>query len=191
MKKCDKFGCVANLNGECVNNECRGELIQRPPCRISDKEKRKEWYNIHADTFRRDFPETDIKAQMRQDGICEDDIELAVSAIDELKKGGGRMAEYIEREKVYNILNGLLNDICDSTETSEEFDVGWETALERANDKINDIPAADVRPERHGEWLVSGECYECSECGGGSTVNTNPYCWKCGAKMDGKDGDSG
>lgn len=47
------------------------------------------------------------------------------------------------------------------------------------------IPA-DVRPERHGEWLVSGECYECSECGGGSTVNTNPYCWKCGAKMDGK-----
>lgn len=45
-------------------------------------------------------------------------------------------------------------------------------------------PAADVRPERHGEWLVSGECYECSECGGGSTVNTNPYCWKCGAKMD-------
>ena len=96
------------------------------------------------------------------------------------------MAEYIERDKVYNILNGLLNDICDSTETSEEFDVGWETALERANDKINDIPAADVRPERHGEWLVSGECYECSECGGGSTVNTNPYCWKCGAKMDGK-----
>lgn len=52
-------------------------------------------------------------------------------------------------------------------------------------------PAADVRPERHGEWLVSGECYECSECGGGSTVNTNPYCWKCGAKMDGKDGESG
>ena len=30
MKKCDKFVCVANLNGECVNNECRGELIQRP-----------------------------------------------------------------------------------------------------------------------------------------------------------------
>ena len=191
MKKCDKFGCVANLNGECVNDECRGELIQRPPCRISDKEKRKKWYNFYADIFKQDFPETDIKTQMRHDGICEEDIELAVSAIDELKKGGGRMAEYIEREKVYNILNGLLNDICDSTETSEEFDVGWETALERANDKINDIPAADVRPERHGEWLVSGECYECSECGGGSTVNTNPYCWKCGAKMDGKDGDSG
>ena len=49
---------------------------------------------------------------------------------------------------------------------------------------------ADIRPERHGEWLESGDCYECSECGGGSVVNTNPYCWKCGAKMDGKDGES-
>lgn len=65
MKKCDKFGCVANLNGECVNDECRGELIQRPPCRISDKEKRKKLYNFYADIFKQDFPETDIKAQMR------------------------------------------------------------------------------------------------------------------------------
>ena len=55
---------------------------------------------------------------------------------------------------------------------------------------IKDAPTADVRPERHGEWLVSGDCYECSECGGGSVVNTNPYCWKCGAKMDGKDSES-
>lgn len=58
--------------------------------------------------------------------------------------------------------------------------------------KVRDIKKAiknapEVKPpERHGEWLVSGECYECSECGGGSTVNTNPYCWKCGARMDGK-----
>ncbi len=88
MIKCEKSGCAANLNGECVNDECRGELIQRPPCRIYDKEKRKKWYNIHADMFRRDFPETDIKAQMRQDGLCEEDIQLAVSIIGELKKRG-------------------------------------------------------------------------------------------------------
>ena len=110
------------------------------------------------------------------------------------------MAEYIERDKVYNILNGLLNDICDSTETSEEFDVGWETALERANDKINDIPAADVRPERHGEWNELSlddqdeGMYICSKC---KSIEFMPeecdiyaYCPNCGAKMDGKDGDS-
>ena len=67
---------------------------------------------------------------------------------------------------------------------------GWDKAIDTAIEELDDIPAADVRPERHGEWLVSGECYECSGCGGGSTVNTNPYCWKCGAKMDRKDGDS-
>lgn len=138
MIKCEKLGCVANLNGECVSDECRGELIQRPPCRISDKEKRKEWYNIHADTFRRDFPETDIKAQMRQDGICEEDIELAVSAIDELKKRGRRMAEYIEREKVYKMLDSLGG--CDTE--PESWADGWDKAIDTAINELDKIPAA-------------------------------------------------
>ncbi|MDE7194456.1 MAG: hypothetical protein K2O14_10845 [Oscillospiraceae bacterium] len=68
--------------------------------------------------------------------------------------------------------------------------IDHEVSLDGLYANIRAVPAADVRPERHGEWLVSGECYECSECGGGSIVNTNPYCWKCGAKMDGKDGES-
>ena len=88
MIKCEKLGYVANLNGECVNDECRGELIQMPPCAKSNREMMKKWYNMKADTFRREFPETDIKAQMRQDGLCEEDIELAVSVIGELKKRG-------------------------------------------------------------------------------------------------------
>ena len=197
MKKCDKFVCVANLNGECVNDECRGELIQRPPCRISDKEKRKEWYNFHADTFRRDFPETYIKAQMRQDGICEDDIELAVSAIDELKKGGGRMAEYIERDKVYNMLNALGGCGADPDTWAD----GWDKAIDTAIEELDDIPAADVRPERHGEWNELSlddqdeGMYICSKC---KSIEFMPeecdiyaYCPNCGAKMDGKDGDSG
>ena len=196
MKKCDKFVCVANLNGECVNNECRGELIQRPPCRISDKEKRKEWYNIHADTFRRDFPETDIKAQMRQDGICEDDIELAVSAIDELKKGGGRMAEYIERDKVYNMLNALGG--CGAE--PESWSDGWDKAIDTAIEELDDIPAADVRPERHGEWNELSlddqdeGMYICSKCKSIEFMQEEcdiyAYCPNCGAKMDGEDGEN-
>ncbi len=93
------------------------------------------------------------------------------------------MAEYIEREKVYNMLNALGG--CDAE--PESWADGWDKAFDEAIRELDNIPAADVRPERHGEWLVSGECYECSECGGGSTVNSNPYCWKCGAKMDGKE----
>lgn len=97
------------------------------------------------------------------------------------------MTEYIEHEKVYEMLNALGG--CGAE--PESWADGWDKAFDEAIRELDNIPAADVCPERHGEWLVSGECYECSECGGGSTVNTNPYCWKCGAKMDGKDGDSG
>ena len=102
------------------------------------------------------------------------------------------MAEYIEREKVYEILNAALNET-DKLDGlfSGDYIRGCKNTLSKVTDDIQKTPSADVRPERHGEWLVSGECYECSECGGGSTVNTNPYCWKCGAKMDGKDGESG
>lgn len=88
MIKCEKFGCVANLNGECVNDECRGELIQMPPCPCTDREKRRKYYEFIRGTFDEDFLETDIKEQMRQDGLCEEDIELAVSVIGELKKRG-------------------------------------------------------------------------------------------------------
>lgn len=96
------------------------------------------------------------------------------------------MAEYIEREKLWEI----LNDIGGCGAAPDTWANGWDKAIDTAIEELDRMPAADVRPERHSEWLVSGECYECSECGGGSVVNTNPYCWKCGAKMDGKDGNT-
>ena len=85
---CDKYGCAANLDGECVSDECRGEIIQMPPCAKSDREMMKKWYNMKADTFKREFPEADIRAQMRQDGLCEEDIELAAKTVHELKERG-------------------------------------------------------------------------------------------------------
>lgn len=98
------------------------------------------------------------------------------------------MAEYIEREEVLELMRSVSRDIEDVPENAfpKNYADGWEDGLETAADKVENIPAADARPERHGVWLVSGDCYECSECGGGSVVNANPYCWKCGAKMNRK-----
>lgn len=84
------------------------------------------------------------------------------------------MAEYIERESL--ILDIEANKL-----------MAREPAAKRILQMIENQHTADVRPERYGVWLYCGDSYECSECGGGSVVNTNPYCWKCGAKMDGKD----
>ncbi len=95
------------------------------------------------------------------------------------------MAEYIERGKAREFLYRLA--------------AGLELAAEC---RIDDIPAADVRPERHGHWVREtgafdkrDNFYHCSECHRtiniicGDKLSNYPYC-HCGAKMDGKDGNN-
>lgn len=110
------------------------------------------------------------------------------------------MAEYIKREKVGEDLNGLLNDLMDDTEHTEEFVRGFEQALRCVWNKVADIPSADIRPERHGVWVrVSDDDQDegrfiCSECkeeyfnpAGDEEEMLPKFCPCCGAKMDGKD----
>lgn len=66
---------------------------------------------------------------------------------------------------------------------------------------IDETPSADVVEVRHGHWIyidkVRPECpddsdcyYECSECHAGDAHNKRvqvPYCWHCGARMDGEE----
>ena len=50
---------------------------------------------------------------------------------------------------------------------------------------IDDAPAADVSPVRHGRRVDYGGFYcRCSQCEGTLPVCSN-YCPNCGAKMDG------
>ena len=94
--------------------------------------------------------------------------------------------EYIEREK----LNDMLEDFC----VNESF-----------YDVLQTIPAADVAPVRHGHWkkgkgnerptengFVHDDRYICDCCGWGCCCETKldfSYCPKCGAKMDGGEGE--
>lgn len=94
------------------------------------------------------------------------------------------MAEYIKRDDVIQAI--------------ERYSLGNGSALghhsgavDCAIQTIENMPAADVVPVRHGKWLLYftwvGHYWECSEC------HTNPFiyvtkdtkfCPKCGAKMD-------
>ena len=93
---------------------------------------------------------------------------------------GVKMAEYIEREAAEDAVGEAhlkgLNPL-------------WE---------LRDVPAADVAPVVHGEWVRphwkgSVFCYDCSVCG--NEVIHQEYRWRdkkiypicpwCGAKMDG------
>lgn len=80
---------------------------------------------------------------------------------------------------------------------TEEYTAGGFTDYSNYSnlwDEVDDMPAADVQPVKHGRW---SECYTdsrlysgiCSVCGGAAirSVKVNPldYCPNCGARMDG------
>lgn len=63
---------------------------------------------------------------------------------------------------------------------------------------IENFPALDVAPVVHARWIYSGEVDEngncesnCSHCDAGDAHRPDlrdavPYCWKCGARIDGE-----
>ena len=96
------------------------------------------------------------------------------------------MAEYIKREALINELSASCMPI-DDREISGLFDCD-----ESIRDIIDAMPAADVRPERHGRWIPEADYGICSECGADHSIFDTEYvayCPGCGAKMDGKDGE--
>ena len=55
---------------------------------------------------------------------------------------------------------------------------------------IHEIPAADVRPVKHGEWIVDGpgdyQLIECDQCHAQMWNHQSElpnYCYECGADM--------
>lgn len=93
------------------------------------------------------------------------------------------MAEYIERKSLIDEFDRL--GLGDHSFVERVFSDGVRTI-------IAGIPAADVVPVAHGEWLLKhigvGHYWECSVC------HTNPciyvtehtkFCPNCGARMDG------
>lgn len=92
------------------------------------------------------------------------------------------MTEYIERQAAIDAVHG-------------EFDecLVWDTSgLETANvveEILDTIPPADVRPVKHGKWIVKtdseGKTYGvCSCCGYKQYAGHLKYCLECGGKMD-------
>ena len=96
------------------------------------------------------------------------------------------MAEYIKKALVAREIRKLLR-VRESA--VDIFQSGFEYGVDRAWDKINEIPAADVAPVVHGHWIRQDESftrYKCSnpECGVENCSGFENYCPNCGAKMD-------
>ena len=97
------------------------------------------------------------------------------------------MAEYIEREALYEkaYWHGEHPDV------GNPFPDGVD-AIDIED--VDAIPAADVAPVRHGRWVDNGIpdsiLSGCSVCGFTCGSSSFFYCPKCGARMDGGDGNS-
>ena len=100
------------------------------------------------------------------------------------------MDEYIKRE---DAIDAVLDVYCDTPDI--------DLSCEKFEAAILKIPAADVAPVRHGEWLKAEDDYcglniiQCSICHeewcfeiDDDVIDLNyHYCPNCGAKMNGKE----
>lgn len=104
------------------------------------------------------------------------------------------MTKYIELEALKNRfakrLVWLKKDIHD------EYSLGLYDGCEYDTKLIDEIPAADVVPVRHGRWEKQNGLYSCSECGKTCPYDVQAdvieywacnYCPNCGCRIDGGD----
>lgn len=97
------------------------------------------------------------------------------------------MAEYIEREPLRDELLNISIDI------SNLYNCGILEGLDRATKRLNEQPAADVAPVRHGRWEHNSDFpdrFICYGCGAMFDMWKHEqrlfnFCPNCGAKMDG------
>ena len=102
------------------------------------------------------------------------------------------MAEYIEREALKERFRKRIKWL--EKDAHDQYSLGLFHGCEYDADLINEPPAADVAPVRHGRWIhtdLAAHWYgkdECSEC----TYHEHDrrdlshfnFCPNCGAKMD-------
>lgn len=94
--------------------------------------------------------------------------------------------EYIERDMYYQKINGLSKGGCGDYPL-------YRLAINDCVKVLDEMPAADVAPVRHGCWvkeksdvLIHWHCSVCEKCYFLEEPNAD-YCPHCGAKMDGGD----
>lgn len=104
------------------------------------------------------------------------------------------MAEYIEREALKERFKKRIKWL--EKDVHDQYSLGLFHGCEYDADLINEPPAADVAPVRHGRWIepsrlyYGAKQYECSLCYSDTfwkkhnITEKYPHCPNCGATMD-------
>lgn len=99
---------------------------------------------------------------------------------------------YIKRNHALSVIKTAKDDLV------SDYAYAAASMLERYVEEMQKLPAADVAPVVHGEWImtlyttiskrgrvISNKKFACSECGYSNGRKQTNYCPNCGAKMDG------
>ena len=91
----------------------------------------------------------------------------------------------MSNEQAVQILIPMRNMMCDLNGCPISGFSDSVFALDKAIESLS----ADVAPVRHGKWIDTDRygfpVVECSECGAQTGTLNFPYCFNCGARMDG------
>lgn len=113
------------------------------------------------------------------------------------------MTDAISRSAVLEILSNEFDMAAEEradadNEKDRAFNAGEINCARRSTRKVKALPAVNAVPVVHARWIYSGDMDSdgnsqgyCSRCGAGDKhradlKNFVPYCWKCGARMDGE-----
>lgn len=101
------------------------------------------------------------------------------------------MAEYIEREAAYRVIEIACNGC--PCEKAVAGSVCHDCSIMKAKSELQALPAADVVEVRHGRWIYDCERtmgdgwtykqYHCSACGKQDIGAMQNFCPNCGADM--------
>ena len=96
----------------------------------------------------------------------------------------------IDADKLEDILVNHGFCYCNESDYSD----GVASGFLLARDDVKEAPTIEAEPVRQGHWIKVGcshygvSTYECSVCHYTDEHNESrevPYCWQCGARMDG------
>ena len=104
------------------------------------------------------------------------------------------MSEYIERQAAITIADYAVDEhpykVPGCLETYQEYNQGWNDACDYIRERLEEEPAADVAPVRHGRWEPGNPI--CPVCGENKFKDLDAdvwadwqpkFCPNCGALM--------
>lgn len=92
--------------------------------------------------------------------------------------------DYISRDSAVETAMDYRVDVIEN-----DYDYGYQKAVEDIAKGLNAVPAADVRHDVKGHWIEEDGTQICSECGDEHSWGEYraSFCECCGAKMRGVD----